>query len=356
MLLTDALERFGTYLQSKGVSANTRTQRLRAIRRLANHVALLAPATAVEAHLRAWHLARCKDYEEERIGLSALRADVITLQEFYAALASRYPTNPAKGLSKGKAPKFAPRPMPPALMEQLFACCEPRTPAGWDPVRLRDRAMLELLANALRRIEVVRMTTARLRYDPGEMTLIVSVWGKGDKFADVPLNPVSAALVATHVLHTYGQDVMDSWLEEFTTQQLAKPWTTEQQRDLLHMQAPLLAVDRLLRKRLTDAQLPLFLKRVGVPITERDLNRIFVQYRKAAQLPKYESANGAWREYGPHSLRHSCATNLLEAGVDSRVVQELLRHASVTTTQQYMLVRTGPKAEAMRRLAFRRPA
>jgi integrase/recombinase XerD len=59
---------------------------------------------------------------------------------------------------------------------------------------------------------------------------------------------------------------------------------------------------------------------------------VFTIIRAAAQKA------GITREVSPHTLRHSFATHLIEGGADVRVVQELLGHASVTTTQVYTLV------------------
>ena len=76
-------------------------------------------------------------------------------------------------------------------------------------------------------------------------------------------------------------------------------------------------------------------------MSRRQANRLFAQYRDRANLSS---------SYGPHSLRHTCGTELLEQGVNLRVVQEILGHAHVTTTELYTQVRRGPKARAMRLL------
>jgi integrase/recombinase XerC len=72
--------------------------------------------------------------------------------------------------------------------------------------------------------------------------------------------------------------------------------------------------------------LPLFVNRRGGPLTPRSVERLMKTYLRAAGLNP---------ELSPHSLRHSFATHLLDAGADLRSVQELLGHASMSTTQIY---------------------
>ncbi|VAV83784.1 Site-specific tyrosine recombinase XerC [hydrothermal vent metagenome] len=90
----------------------------------------------------------------------------------------------------------------------------------------------------------------------------------------------------------------------------------------------------------------LFRGRSGAPLTQRTVQRI---------VKKYTQVSGIAKNPTPHSLRHSFATHLLDRGLDLRVIQEMLGHASLSTTQRYTSVsmdrlmevydRTHPRAE-----------
>lgn len=222
--------------------------------------------------------------------------------------------------------------MPMDDFQRLLDTVEPNL-TKLDSMVLRDRTIFELLFNGLRRVEVCRLNTTDVSYDSQQETLVVRVHGKGDKIGDVPLNPNSADWLALHLLHTYVPEDWQEWRHDFID---AK--SEEDERDL----SLLKACERLLVKRI-DVPDPVFWHNTH-RLTVRELNRIFVARRDAAGLSA---------EYGPHRLRHACATELLDQNVDSRVVQEILRHSSIATTQIYMDVRKGPKARAMRRLPVR---
>jgi len=147
-------------------------------------------------------------------------------------------------------------------------------------VALRDRAILELLyGSGLRVSEVASLTRTSMDLDGARVTVV----GKGAKERRVPLSDYAVEAVA-------------AWLEEGR---------------------PVLATAP------TDA---LFVNRRRKQMSARDI-RAMVDGYAGALLPG--------RRVGPHTLRHSFATHLLEGGADIRAVQELLGHSSVATTQRY---------------------
>jgi len=82
---------------------------------------------------------------------------------------------------------------------------------------------------------------------------------------------------------------------------------------------------------------PLFVSRQATPLSTRSVHRIVLKYARLAGLTKLIT---------PHTLRHSFATHLLEGGADLRVVQDLLGHSSISTTQIY----THVSLERLRRI------
>ena len=175
----------------------------------------------------------------------------------------------------------------------------PASPAEADGIELavllRDRAILELLyGSGLRVSEVGGLTLDRVDLGRGR----VLVLGKGAKEREVPLGDFAAHAIT-------------DWLERG--------------RDLLEP-AP--------------GERALFLNRRHRPIGPRDIRRL---------VGRYGAATLSGRRVTPHTLRHSFATHLLEGGADIRVVQELLGHASVATTQRYTHVTRSRLFEAYER-------
>jgi integrase/recombinase XerD len=156
---------------------------------------------------------------------------------------------------------------------------------GDDLAGLRDRALLELLyAAGLRVSEALRLDRADLAMSGG----FVRVIGKGDKERLVPVGDVAL-------------EAVDAYLGE-RDRGTVGVGAAERGRE------------------------PLFLSRRG-----RRLDRM-----AAWRIMRTAAARaGLAQRVTPHTLRHSVATHLLEGGADLRVVQELLGHASITTTQLY---------------------
>lgn len=182
-------------------------------------------------------------------------------------------TNPAKLVPNPKLPKRLPKFL---SVDDVFSLVEKPQGIGFLPVR--DRAILELLySSGVRVSELSGINTD----DMSLKEALVKIKGKGRKERIVPIG--SKAL-----------DAMKSYI-----------------------------IERMLMKSKEKA---LFLNRLGKRLTERGVRRVVVKYARALAL------HGS---VGPHTLRHSFASHLLQGGADLRVIQELLGHASLSTTQKY---------------------
>lgn len=191
-----------------------------------------------------------------------------------------------------KQPRRLPKAIAIADVERLLEAC-----AGDDPIMLRDRALLELLyATGARVSEAIDLNVDDVIGDDARVGTAVRLFGKGRKQRIVPLG-------------RYAQEALDAYLVR------ARP-----------LFAP--------RGASTPA---LFLGARGARLSRQSA---WLVIRAAAERA------GLDVELSPHTLRHSFATHLLQGGADVRVVQELLGHASVATTQLYTLVTADAVREA----------
>jgi integrase/recombinase XerD len=151
---------------------------------------------------------------------------------------------------------------------------------------IRDRALLELLyAAGLRISEALRLDGEDLSFDGG----FVRVIGKGDRERLVPVGDVALAW-----LHRYADDVRPAWL----------------------------AVAHVEPVR-------------GGPVFLTERGRRMARQQAWSIVKRTAAAAGLDDRVSPHTFRHSFATHLLEGGADLRIVQELLGHATISTTQLY---------------------
>jgi integrase/recombinase XerC len=182
-------------------------------------------------------------------------------------------TNPAKLVSKPKLPKLLPRFL---SVDDAFALVE--RPAGTGFLPARDRAILELLySSGLRVSEISSLNIDDINTKEG----FLKVKGKGRKERMVPV----------------GSKAIDA-IKSYMVERIA-----------------LKSKDRFL-----------FLNRRGKGLSDRGVRRLVV---------KYARMTGISGKIGPHALRHTFATHLLQGGADLRVIQELLGHSSLSTTQKY---------------------
>ena len=214
---------------------------------------------------------------------------VSTLRSFYRYLRTEgiLDVDPMLGVRGPRRERRLPSFLTEEQVVTLIAAADRETPRG-----LRDRAVLELLyASGLRVSEVVGVDVAGMDLD--ERT--VRVWGKGARERLVMMGRPAARAV-------------ERYLAE------GRPR---------------------LSRRLEPA---LFLNRDGVRLSQRAVQ---LMVRRCAL------AAGIDRSVHPHLLRHTFATHLLEGGAELRVVQTLLGHASVNTTQIYMHVTDSAKRKAI---------
>ncbi|MBP9712786.1 MAG: site-specific tyrosine recombinase XerD [Sterolibacterium sp.] len=208
-----------------------------------------------------------------------------TLRRFYRFLRrqGQLEHDPLLNIEQPQLPLRFPKTLSEAEVEALLAAPDPDTPLG-----LRDRAMLELLyASGLRVSELISIRQFELSLDEG----VVRVQGKGDKTRLVPLGEVAA-----------------DWLARYLRE--ARP--------------------QLLGTRVCDEVFITARRQLKAGGSGSMTRQMFWHIIKRHALQA-----GIHKPISPHVLRHAFATHLLNHGADLRVVQLLLGHADISTTQIY---------------------
>ncbi len=275
------IERFIRYLAvEKGLSDNYQLSVSRALDHLAewleNERGVTEPGQVTLDHLTAYLAHRRLD---DRLASSSLRVNLIAIKIFFRYLAGKGKVSEdvAEGIDSPKVEKYLPETLnEPSVKKLLEASREDSR-----PLARRDTAILELLySSGLRVSELVNARLENLYLEDGA----IRVTGKGNKTRVVPVG--SAALEA-----------LNSYLEGERPSLVSRQTGSE-----------------------------IFLSKWGKKLTTTRIWQIVKQRAKLA---------GIEQNVYPHLLRHSFATHLLGNGADLRVIQELLGHADISTTQIY---------------------
>ncbi len=209
-----------------------------------------------------------------KLARSSVARHLSALRSFFKYLMreGKVDTNPARTVATPRREKHLPAVMQPADVTALID-----QPEGDGPLIVRDRAFLELLyASGLRISELVGIDLDDLEL----RSRLVKVHGKGSKERIVPFG-------------SKAESALRAWLK--------------------------------VREADPDEQ-AVFVNYRGERISARSVRRLFDRYARGASMKDGVS---------PHTMRHSFATHLLNAGADLRAIQELLGHASLSTTQKY---------------------
>ena len=263
----------------RGLSVNYRLSVQRTLERFADWCAEhdYSPEDVDEpllAEYHRWLRGEC------RLAASSCRISLVHLRQFFRYLAREkvLPSNPAALLECGRAGRPLPETLGAEAVNTLLQSIDPSD----IPYGARDRAMLEMLyGSGLRVSELVNLRADQVDWEEN----FLRITGKGNKTRYVPLGGVAAKALRSYL--TYARS-------------------------------------RLLRNgRRADV---LFLSNRGERLTRDRVRQIIKERARAAGLPE---------NVYPHIMRHSFATHLLENGADLRVIQDMLGHASLSTTQIY---------------------
>lgn len=275
-----ALDQFERHLRAeRALSPHTVRAYVGDVMSLLEHARRMGATELAEVEvrvLRSW-LARLRSTGRSRSTL-ARRSAAARVFTAYAHRRGWLSTDPGALVGTAKPRRTLPRVL---KRDEAVALLEASATGDGSPRELRDRAVLELLyATGVRVGELCGLDVD----DVDQERRVVRVLGKGGRERSVPMGVPAAGAV-------------DEWRRRGR---------------------PLLANER--------SGAALFLGERGGRLGQRSVRRLV--HERVGRLPDIQ-------DLGPHGLRHSAATHLLEGGADLRSVQEILGHASLATTQQY---------------------
>ena len=233
------------------------------------------------------------------MAVTSINRNLSALKSFYKYLAQEFSTiNPVSAVASSKVPRRLPK----ALTIKEITSLIDSTKREGDPVSLRDHAIIELLYGTGARVsEIVGVDINDFAQSviEGNPITTLKLIGKGSKERIVPLG-------------SFAKNALDEYLVRIRPNLLSK-------------------------SKSAKAESALFLNQRGSRLSRQSAWQM---------ISDAADATGLSGKVSPHVFRHSYATHLLDGGADIRVVQELLGHASVTTTQIYTLITIDKVREA----------
>jgi integrase/recombinase XerD len=233
------------------------------------------------------------------MAVTSINRNISALKSFYKYLAQEFSmNNPVSGLASSKVPRRLPKAL---TIKEITSLIDSAKREG-DPISLRDHAIVELLYGTGARVsEIVGIDISDFSQSEveGNPITTLKLRGKGSKERIVPLG-------------SFAKNALDEYLVRIRPNLLTK-------------------------NKSASVETALFLNQRGNRLSRQSAWQM---------ISDAADATGLTGKVSPHVFRHSYATHLLDGGADIRVVQELLGHASVTTTQIYTLITIDKVREA----------
>ena len=237
--------------------------------------------------------------KSSKLAITSINRNISALKSFYKYLAQEFSIfNPVSGVSSSKVPRRLPKAL---TIKEITALIDATKREG-DPISLRDHAIIELLYGTGARVsEIVGIDINDFAQGEveGNPITTLKLRGKGSKERIVPLG-------------SFAKTALDEYLVRIRPNLLSK-------------------------SKSARVETALFLNQRGSRLSRQSAWQM---------ISDSADATGLTGKVSPHVFRHSYATHLLDGGADIRVVQELLGHASVTTTQIYTLITIDKVREA----------